>query len=184
MSSERWVFDPQFSTVWFRAADSGASQGRGTFRCWSGHVDIGSDGLAASTVEVAVEAGSLDTGDAALDAIATGPAFFDAERYPTISFGADEVAVRDSHHMRLLGLLRIRDITRPVAVDVTWRGEVPESDGSSRLGFEAAATVSRKDFGLGTSALAGTAAEALLGDSIDLTFEIEAVSASKEQPAG
>lgn len=184
MSAERWVFDPQFSSVWFHVSQLGASQARGTFRAWHGHVDIDSAGLADSTVELQIDAASIDTGDAALDAIATGPEVLDVARFPNITFAGDEVAVLDSHHMRVVGLLTVRNVTRPVAVDVTWRGEVPEEDGTSRLGFAAKATIDRKDFGLSASSFAGTGAESLVGDTVNLTFEIESVNAPKDEPAG
>lgn len=182
MSTEKWVFDPQFSTVWFRVNHLGVSKVRGTFRSWRGHVCISDDGLGQSTVEICIDPSSLDTGHPDRDELALGPLFMDAGRFDTIEFVSDEVQIIDSHHMRLGGLLTMHGVTRSVPVDVAWRGEVPQEDGSARLGFEASAAIRRKDFGIVWTGPAEEAADLMIGDTVELTFEIEAVSDPKGCP--
>ncbi|TLM68095.1 MAG: YceI family protein [Actinobacteria bacterium] len=172
---EKWVFDPHYSTLWFRVNHLGVSRVRGTFRTWRGFVCMGEGGLSDSTAEIIIDPSSLETGDAPRDELAMGPLFLDTGRFDTIEFVADEVQVVDSHHLRLIGLLTLHGVTRPVPVDVTWRGEVLEDDGSSRLGFEATATVRRKDFGVVWTGPAEAAADFLIGDTVELTFEVEAL---------
>lgn len=181
MPTETWVFDPDNSTIWLKVSHFGVSQVRGTFRRWGGRLIVPEQGLSHALVEIEVDAASIDTGDAERDALARSESFLDVGRFPTISFVGDEVRAVDSHHVRVAGLLTMHGMCRPIAVDVTYRGDVVDPDGTPRMGFEAAARVSRKDFSLTWEPVLESAAGIFVGEYIDLTFDVEAVVESRPE---
>lgn len=116
-----------------------------------GTLDWKAGGLAASTVDVAIDAASVDTKVPLLDKMVKGPDMFDAAAYPTIRFVGKHF-VRTGHAKgQLEGDLTIRTVTRPVTLDVTFNGygrnPLTKAD---TLGFSAQGEFSRAQFGLAT----------------------------------
>ena len=175
MPSDTWEIDPENSTLWLRVSHFGVSQVRGTFRRWGGRIVVPDGALSDATVEIEVDAASIDTGDEERDALVRSESFLEVERYPTISFFGDQVRAIDSHHIRVGGLLTMHGTTRPIAVDVTYRGDVFDADGSQRMGFEASARASRKEYGLTWEPMLESAAGVFVGEFIELTFDVKAV---------
>jgi polyisoprenoid-binding protein YceI len=108
-------------------------------------------GLQASTVDVAIDAASVDTKVPLLDKMVKGPDMFDAATYPTIRFVGKHFVRTGSARGRLDGELTIRSVTRPVTLDVTFNGygrnPLTKVD---TLGFSAQGQFSRAQFGLAT----------------------------------
>ncbi|WP_206957518.1 YceI family protein [Trinickia acidisoli] len=108
-------------------------------------------GLDASTVDVAIDAGSVDTKVPLLDKVVKGPDMFDAATYPTIQFVGKRFVAAGPAQGKLEGDLTIRGVTRPMTLDVTFNGygrnPLTKAD---TLGFSAQGAFSRAQFGLGT----------------------------------
>jgi polyisoprenoid-binding protein YceI len=108
-------------------------------------------GLEGSTVDVSIDAGSVDTKVPLLDKMVKGPDMFDATTYPTIHFVGKRFVRTGASHGQLEGELTIREVTRPVTLEVTFNGygrnPLTQAD---TLGFSAHGSFSRAQFGLGT----------------------------------
>lgn len=108
-------------------------------------------GLEASTVDVSVDAASVDTKVPLLDKMVKGPDMFDAATYPTIHFVGKRFVRTGANQGKLEGELTIREVTRPVTFDVTFNGygrnPLTKAD---TLGFSAQGAFSRAQFGLAT----------------------------------
>lgn len=108
-------------------------------------------GLQASTVDVTIDAASVDTKVPLLDKMVKGPDMFDAKTYPTIHFVGKRFVRTGPAKGRLEGELTIREVTRPVTLDVTFNGygrnPLTKED---TLGFSAQGSFGRAQFGLGT----------------------------------
>jgi polyisoprenoid-binding protein YceI len=108
-------------------------------------------GLEASTVDVSVDAASVDTKVPLLDKMVKGPDMFDAETYPTIHFVGKRFVRTGANQGQLEGELTIREVTRPVTLDVTFNGygrnPLTKAD---TLGFSAHGSFNRAQFGLAT----------------------------------
>lgn len=108
-------------------------------------------GLAASTVDVSVDAASVDTKVPLLDKMVKGPDMFDATTYPTIHFVGKRFVRTGAKQGQLEGELTIREVTRPVTLEVTFNGygrnPLTKADA---LGFSAHGSFNRAQFGLAT----------------------------------
>jgi polyisoprenoid-binding protein YceI len=112
------------------------------------------------------------------DAHLKSPDFFDAAKYPTITFKSTKVTKAGKDKLKIAGDLTLHGVTKPVTLDVSTTGaEVKGMFGETRRGFSATTRISRKEFGLTWNKVveAGPA----VGDEVTIALEIEAV---KDQP--
>ena len=140
----RWTFDTAHSSIHFVARHMMISKVRGTFRAFSGTVVIGEDPV-RSTVEVDIEAASIDTGDANRDEHLRGPDFLDVERYPQVRYLSSSVQPAGDR-WAVTGMLTIKAVTREVTLSVEFCGAQRDPWGSLRAGFLATAEIDRDDF--------------------------------------
>ena len=131
-----------------------------------------------ATVDVVIDAASIDTGVARRDDHLRSAEFLDVNRYPNIIFSARRVSAEPDGSLRVVGALTIRDVTRHVSLAVLPNGRTLEPWGKQRVGFLATATIERRDFGFsGNPAL--DAGGLVIGQRIEVEIEVEAV----KQPA-
>lgn len=117
----RWDIDPSHSSVEFVARHLFARI-RGRFAGFTGTIEIGAD-PAESAAEVTIQAASLDTYVGVRDQNLRAAEYLDVERFPTLTFRSSAVRDVDGERaLRLDGDLTIRDVTRPVSLDVEYLG--------------------------------------------------------------
>jgi polyisoprenoid-binding protein YceI len=130
-------------------------------------LDWPAGGLEAATVEVNIDATSLDTNVPALDSMVKGPQMLDVERYAQIRFVSTRFERTGEGRGTLTGNLTIRGVTQPVVLDVTLNGYAPNPlTKQPTIGFAASGHVSRSAFGLTTWYPA-------VGDQIDVRIQAE-----------
>ena len=147
---------------------------RGSFAKFSGTVDIDEANPARSSVEVQIEAASIDTREAQRDAHLRSPDFFDVENYPYLTFRSKRVEALDESHGRIIGDLTIRDVTREVVLDTQFTGQAKSPWGTTSAGFEAQTKISRKAWGLTWNVALETGGW-LVGDEIKINIQLEIV---------
>ncbi|MGN6650891.1 YceI family protein, partial [Trinickia sp.] len=132
-----------------------------------GPLDWKPGGLNASTADITIDAGSVDTKVPLLDKMVKGPDMFDVATYPTIHFVGKHFVRTGPAQGKLEGALTIRTVTRPVTLDVTFNGygrnPLTKAD---TLGFSAQGAFSRAQFGLATWYPA-------VGDEVHVRIEAE-----------
>lgn len=146
---------------------------RGSFKEFTGsaHVDTANPG--ASKVDIAIQAASVDTGNADRDGhLATGD-FFDATTFPQITFTSTEVR-EDGDTWQITGDLTIKDVTKPVTIEFEQTGSARDPFGNVRIGFEGGVAINRKDWGLTYNA-ALESGGVLISDKVKLDFDISAI---------
>jgi polyisoprenoid-binding protein YceI len=139
--------DPSHTTVEVIARHMMIAKVRGRFEEFSGHLVIGED-PADSRVDVDIQAGSINTSEEQRDQHLRSPDFLDVESWPSISLkgsGPQHVRGRD---FRLTAELTIRDVTRPVEIDVTLEGVTTDPWGNTRAFFTGAFAIDRDEFGV------------------------------------
>jgi polyisoprenoid-binding protein YceI len=141
----RWAIDPVHSQVQFIARHMMISKVRGRFREFTGTVVI-AERPEDSSVEVDIEAASVDTGDETRDGHLRSEDFLDIERYPKITFRSTSVRPGRSERWDVDGILTIKDVTRIVTLDVEFCGASPDPWGNVRAGFLANTEIDREDF--------------------------------------
>jgi len=140
-----WVADPVHSYVSFEVGYASVNTFRGGFREFT--ATLSGDSLAG-----AAQVASVDVKDEQLNGHLQTPDFFDAQRYPEITFKATELT-REGTTVRGTGELTLKGVTRPIVLDGTI-AEAPATDpfGRERLGLRLDATVDRNEYGVSWNA--------------------------------
>ena len=102
----------------------------------------------ASSVQVTLPLAGLDALVPDLTEHLRSPDFFDAEKYPAITFRSTKVEAAGEGKLKVTGDLTIRDVTKPVVLDVTLNKAGEGRNGQPKIGFDATASISRSEFGV------------------------------------
>jgi polyisoprenoid-binding protein YceI len=173
---EKWEIDTVHSSIGFTVRHMVIAKVHGLFTRWTGTLELDTLNLRASRVEVKIDASSVDTRDGQRDSHLRSRDFFDVENYPLITFRSTSIEEAGDKKYRVRGDLTIRGITRELVLHASFGGQGKDPWGGQRVGFEATTRVERKEFGLQWN----TALEAggvLVGDTIDVSLEVEAKKA-------
>lgn len=153
----------------------------GKFDKFTGTIKLDTANLAASSVEVSIDAKSINTGNEGRDKHLRSPDFFDAEKFPTITFKSTSVKVLSqapgATQLQVTGDFTMKGVTKPVTLEVEFAG-VGKAFGGMLAGFSAKSQVNRMDYGVSwNKAVEGTN---VLGDTVDIDINVEA---GEEAPA-
>jgi polyisoprenoid-binding protein YceI len=166
--------DPVHSHVGFSVRHMMVAKVRGRFTSVSGTIQVADDPT-ASSVEVDIDAASIDTRDDTRDGHLRSPDFLDVETYPKLTFRSAGVTVKGTGSFAVPGELTIHGVTRPVELEVTYEGMNPKDPfGMQRLGFTAETEIDREDFGLTWNQVLETGG-VMVGKNVKIELEIEAV---------
>ena len=168
-----YAIDKSHSAAEFVARHLMISKVRGTFKDIDGAVTI-ADVPEDSSVEVTIAVANINTGDSARDGHLRSPDFFDVDQFPTLAFRSTSVARAKNGEWKVTGDLTIRDVTRPVELDVEFLGAVESPFGDTRIGFSGSTDVNREDWGL-TWNQALEAGGVVVGKKVRIELAVEAV---------
>ncbi|RAN69473.1 polyisoprenoid-binding protein [Bacillus sp. SRB_336] len=168
LSEGTWMLDLAHSEIGFTVRHAGISKVRGRFTEATAEARVG-DSLANSTLHAVVKTASFDSGDANRDQHVRSADFFDTEKYPEMKFRATSIE-GDGEDYTLTGDLTIRDITKPVELEVEFTGVAVDPFGATRAGFTAETVISRKEFGLTWNA-ALAAGGLLVSDKVKIELD-------------
>ena len=168
-----YALDASHTSVEFTARHLMISKVRGKFTDVTGTITI-ADSPEESSVDVSIATASVSSGDSARDEHLRSGDFFDVATYPTIGFRSTSVAHAGGDRWKVTGDLTIRDITKPVTLDVEFEGATQTPFGDSRIGFSASTDVDREDWGL-TWNVAIETGGVVVGKKVRLEFAVEAV---------
>ncbi len=174
--SATWRIDVNHSEVRFRIRHF-VNRVSGNVTDWDGTITGDPSNWAAGSVEVRMRATSIDTRNEKRDSDLRGPNFFDAEKFPEITFTSRSVTVSGAD-LTIQGDLTIKGTTRPVTLKGSYLGITPGKEGRDRVGFEASTTINRLDFGVSWNRVV-EGGGAMLGDEVTIDISIEAI----KQPA-
>jgi polyisoprenoid-binding protein YceI len=172
-----YEIDPAHTSVEFVGRHLMITKVRGRFPVVSGTITI-ADEPEHSHVEVEIEVASLDTGNADRDGHLRSPDFFNSDQFPTIRFVSTKVEAGRSGTWTLTGDLTVRDVTRPVTLEVDFDGAGASPAGDERISFSGAADVNREDWGL-TWNMALETGGVLVGKKARIELNVQAVAAAK-----
>lgn len=170
--TSKWALDPENSSVGF-VCKHVFTNVRGMFAKPSGTVLLDEATPANSRVEVTIDPSSITTGVEERDTHLKGPDFFDAAKYPAITFVSTSVGKSSETAYSVTGNLTMHGVTRPVTLAVTAPPAFNHA-GGIRRGIEATTSVNRKDFGLAWE-FPGEGAGVVVGDTIKITIDAELV---------
>jgi polyisoprenoid-binding protein YceI len=169
-----WHIDASHSEIQFAVRHMMISTVRGRFNQFSGTIEADEQNPTAAQVKVQIDAASIDTGDEKRDAHLRSPDFLDVEEYPHITFKSTKVERVDERDGKLYGELTIRDVTKPVVLDVEYAGMAKSPWGTVSAGFSAETRINRKDWGLNWNVALETGGW-LVSDELRVSIEVELV---------
>lgn len=173
-TSTIWTLDPAHSRLEFSARHMVISSVKGHFNSFDANVHTQGDDFKTAEIDVAIDAGSIDTGIADRDNHLKSDDFFNAEKYDKITFKGSSVRQVDEEHYVVLGYLTIRGISKPVELKVEFGGTVNDPWGNVRTGFSLSGSIDRFDYDLKWNALMETGG-AIVGKTIKINADIELV---------
>jgi polyisoprenoid-binding protein YceI len=142
------MIDPGHSRIGFSVRHAMVTTVRGSFTQFEGRLLRDGGRPERSRAEVAVAIDSVDTGVPQRDAHLTGRDFLDAATYPRMTFSSTGVEPAGSDVYRMAGQLTIRDVSRPIVLELAYLGQVDDPFGYQRAGFDGTTTISRSEWGL------------------------------------
>ena len=167
-----WSVDPSHVEVGFAVRHLMISTVKGRFGTVLGTVLVDAGDFSTASVDVTIDAASIDTREPKRDAHLRSADFFDVETYPTLTFKSRRVEPRGADRYTLVGDLTMHGVTREVALDVTTEGMVRDPWGNEKAGFSAKGVINRRDFGLHWNAALETGG-VVVGEEIKLAIEVE-----------
>jgi polyisoprenoid-binding protein YceI len=173
-----WKVDPTHTDLGFTVRHL-ISKVRGTFEEFEGEIVIADNPL-ESTAHATIQLNSINTGTAQRDDHLRSSDFFEVDQHPVMTFQTTGVRAEAASFV-VTGDLTVKDVTRPVELDVEYLGVGPDPWGGTRVGFEATAKINRKDFGVDFNIpLEGD--KFVIGDQVSIHLQIEAVLQTQREP--
>ena len=171
-----WKIDPAHSSVEFAVRHLMIATVRGRFGEVSGTVTTDDTDPSKGSVEITINAASIDTREPQRDAHLRSADFFDVEKFPTLAFRSTRIENVKSGEFSLVGDLTMHGITRQVALQVTPQGLAKDPWGGERAGFTAVGQLTRSEFGLTWNQVLETGGFAV-ADDIKIAIDVELVKA-------
>jgi polyisoprenoid-binding protein YceI len=145
-----WKSDPPHSQLGFTVTHLGIADVSGTFNNFDVTVISSKKDFSDAVFELTAEVGSIDTRVEQRNNHLKSADFFEVEKYPTMKFKSTSIEKAGKDKYKLSGNLTIRDITKPVTMDLVYRGTIenPQSKATT-AGFQLTGTIKRSDFNVG-----------------------------------
>jgi polyisoprenoid-binding protein YceI len=157
-----YALEPSHARVAFAIDHMGFSTWYGDFTGAKGSLSLDPKNVAASKLDITIPTGSISTTNAVLDGELKDPSWFDAAKYPTITFRSTAVAATGADTAKVTGDLTFHGVTKPVTLDVKFHGAGANPMSKAyTVGFDATGSLKRSDFGV-------TKYVPLVGDKVDL----------------
>jgi len=167
-----WVLDNAHSKVKFSVSHLIISDVEGNFKVYSGKLQSSNQDFSGATVDFTVDVASISTDNEMRDKHLKSDDFFNAEKYPKMTFKSTSWKKIDDKNFVLEGDLTIRDITKRITFTVTGGGTIQDPWGNTKAGFKATSVINRFDFGLKFNALTETGS-AVVGKEVSIILNLE-----------
>ena len=169
-----YTLDPAHTRIGFVARHAMVTKVRGAFNEFEGTATLDGANPANSSVQVTINADSIDTRNAQRDGHLRSNDFLSMEEYPHITFSSTGVRQVDESTFEVTGDLTIKGVTNSITVPFSFEGAAKDPFGNERVGFEGSVTINRKDYGITWNATLETGG-VLVSDKETLEFEISAI---------
>lgn len=172
--TETWQLDPPHSAAQFSVRHMGISTVRGTFTKLSGTVQYDPSDPAKSSIDVTIDAASVDSRVEKRDNDLRSDHFLDAQKYPTLTFKSKHIESAGTDKLKATGDLTIHGVTKEVVLNIDGPGQpVKDPRGNMHMGASATTTVNRTEFGM-------TGYQGMVGNDVTITIDVEMVKPSGE----
>jgi polyisoprenoid-binding protein YceI len=168
-----WTIDPAHSSVMVTVRHLGLSSVHGRFGEFGGRIDV-AEPIERSRVTAEIKAATIDTASSLRDEHLRGADFLEVERFPLITYTGRRVVPAGGERWTVHGELALKDVRRPVELDLSHLGVGPDPWGGTRAAFHASAELKREDFAMVYNQVLPAGAGAI-GTTLRVTLDIQAV---------
>lgn len=168
---ETFVLDKAHTQFGFKVRHFVSKVG-GHFAKFEGTITLDRNKPEESSVELKIDATSIDTGNPTRDKHLNSADFFDTAKYPEITFKSTKIAAKDKDTYEVTGDLTMRGVTKPVTLTVVSNGFANDGRGGQKAGFDVTGKLNRKDYGVSWNAIVDQ--NTMLSDDVDLEISVEA----------
>ena len=170
-TTTKWAIDPSHSEIQFKVKHLMISTVTGAFKEFGAEAELEGDDLSNANVSFWASTASVDTNSADRDTHLRSGDFFDSEKFPKLSFKS--TAINGSgDSWKVTGDLTIKDVTKPVTLDVEWSGQAKDPWGNTKAGLNLSGKIDRKTFGLTWNAALETGG-VLVSDEVRIVAEVQ-----------
>jgi len=172
-----WKLDPAHSAAEFKVKHMMISNVKGGFTGISGTLTLDEADATRSSVEASIDVATLNTGDAQRDGHLKSADFFEAEKFPAITFKSTKVEAKGKDSYAVTGELTMHGVTKPATFNVEEVSQ-PSKDpwGNLRVGLSATTKINRKDFGLTWNSALETGG-VLVGEDVAINLDVQFIKA-------
>ncbi len=144
----------------------------GEFHDYTSEINFSPDNLEESSISVEVMVGSIDTDNEKRDGHLQSDDFFNAEKYPKMTFKSSKITSEGDNNFVAHGQLTIKDVTKDVELPFTLLGvkDHPMKENTKVAGIKGSLTIDRTTYDVGVGDWAATA---VVGDEVDISFALE-----------
>jgi polyisoprenoid-binding protein YceI len=145
----KWAYDFSHSTIGFSVRHFGITETGGHFRKFHGSAVSEREDFSDLQVELIVDINSIETHDSQRDAHLKSGDFFEADKFPEMTFKSTVLEPVGKDHYKMHGALTLKGVCNPVILDLAFAGIVPKDPfGNTKAGFLVSGRINRKDWGL------------------------------------
>lgn len=173
-TTTKCVLDPTHSELIFKIKHLMITNVKGEFQKFNITVDSKGNDFSDAKVSATIETDSIFTNNADRDAHLRSADFFDAEKFPQITFNSTELNKLDDENYQLKGILDMHGVEKEVILDVEFGGFVKDPYGNHKAGFSVSGKLNRKDWGLNWNA-ALEAGGVMVSEEVRLNAEVQFV---------
>jgi polyisoprenoid-binding protein YceI len=174
VTTTKWAIDPTHSKISFKVKHLMITNVQGTFREFEGQITTNGDDFATAKISFSLDTASVDTESPDRDTHLKSPDFFDAEKFPKLTFEGKGMKDLGDDLYDLTGDLSIKGISLPVTLSVEFGGIMTDPWGNIKAGFSLAGKINRKDWGLLWNA-ALESGGILVGEEVKLMCDVQLI---------
>jgi polyisoprenoid-binding protein YceI len=170
-TTTKWAIDPSHSEIQFKVKHLMISTVTGSFKEFGAEAELEGDDLTNAQVSFWANTASVDTNSADRDKHLRSADFFDSEKFEKLSFKSTAIE-GSGDSWKVTGDLTIKDVTKPVTLNVEWSGQAKDPWGNTKAGLNLSGKIDRKEFGLNWNA-ALEAGGVLVSDEVRIQCEVQ-----------
>lgn len=172
MAKSIWAIDPTHSEIGFKVKHMMFTNVSGKFNTFTATIENEDNQFETSTIHFEAEISSIDTNNADRDNHLKSADFFDAEKFPKLSFKSSAVKKISENEFEIEGELTVKDVTKTITLATEYSGLMLDPWGNTKAGLSIAGKINRKEFGLTWNAALETGG-VLVGEEVKLFVEVQ-----------
>ncbi len=168
----KWTIDKAHSKVQFAVTHLIISEVNGLFKSFDGSIEASNSDFTDAKINFTVNVASINTENDGRDKHLKSDDFFNADKFPSITFKGKSLKKIDDKNYKLTGDFTIRDVTKEITLDVVYNGSIKDPWGNTKAGFKILGEINRFDYNLKWNSLM-EAGGAVVGKTVKLVIDLE-----------